>query len=131
MATRPATARSNISCRFAKSNCVRAMVSDGSVARNSGVLLPQTSLADAHAVLERLRKRYNQERCAHLPNDASLSVSIGITELSDADTAESLLKRADLALYVAKSGGRDRSEVRSADGTPPFPRQPETTFATK
>jgi diguanylate cyclase (GGDEF)-like protein len=96
-----------------------------------GVLLPQTSLADAHAVLERLRKHYNQERCAHLPDDASLSVSIGITELSDADTAESLLKRADLALYVAKSGGRDRSEVRSADGAPPSSRQPETTFATK
>jgi diguanylate cyclase (GGDEF)-like protein len=96
-----------------------------------GVLLRQTSLADAHAVLERLRKHYNQERCAHLPDDASLSVSIGITELSDADTAESLLKRADLALYVAKSGGRDRSEVRSADGAPPSSRQPETTFATK
>jgi diguanylate cyclase (GGDEF)-like protein len=96
-----------------------------------GVLLPQTSLADAHAVLERLRKRYNQERCAHLPDDASLSVSIGITELSDADTAESLLKRADLALYVAKSGGRDRSEVRSADGASPSSRRPETTFATK
>jgi diguanylate cyclase (GGDEF)-like protein len=96
-----------------------------------GVLLPRTSLADAHAILERLRKRYNQERCAHLPDDANLSVSIGITELSDADTAESLLKRADLALYVAKSGGRDRSEVRSADGAPPSPRRPETTAASK
>jgi PleD family two-component response regulator len=55
-----------------------------------------------------------------------LSVSIGITELSDGDTAENLLKRADLALYAAKSGGRDRSEVRPADTRPPMPRQPET-----
>jgi diguanylate cyclase (GGDEF)-like protein len=96
-----------------------------------GVLLPQTTLADAHAVLERLRKRFNQEHCAQLPDDATLSVSIGITELSDADTAESLLKRADLALYVAKSGGRDRSELRRADGGPPFPYHEETTLAGK
>ena len=91
-----------------------------------GLLLPQTALADAHAVLERLRKRFNQEHCAHLPDDTTLSVSIGITELSDGDTAEYLLKRADLALYAAKSGGRDRSEVRPADSRPPMPRHPET-----
>lgn len=91
-----------------------------------GLLLPQTALADAHAVLERLRKRFNQEHCAHLPDDTTLSVSIGITELTDGDTAEYLLKRADLALYAAKSGGRDRSEVHPADSRPPMPRHPET-----
>ena len=91
-----------------------------------GLLLPQTTLADAHMVLERLRKRFNQEHCAYLPDDTTLSVSIGITELSDGDTAENLLKRADLALYAAKSGGRDRSEVRPADTRPPMPRHPET-----
>ena len=91
-----------------------------------GLLLPQTALVDAHAVLERLRKRFNQEHCAHLPDDTMLSVSIGITELTDGDTAEYLLKRADLALYAAKSGGRDRSEVHPADSRPPMPRHPET-----
>ncbi|SAL39500.1 diguanylate cyclase [Caballeronia udeis] len=91
-----------------------------------GLLLPQTTLVDAHMVLERLRKRFNQEHCAYLPDDTTLSVSIGITELSDGDTAENLLKRADLALYAAKSGGRDRSEVRPADTRPPMPRHPET-----
>ncbi len=91
-----------------------------------GLLLPHTTLADAHTVLERLRKRFNQEHCAYLPDDTTLSVSIGITELSDGDTAENLLKRADLALYAAKSGGRDRSEVRPADTRPPMPRHPET-----
>jgi diguanylate cyclase (GGDEF)-like protein len=91
-----------------------------------GLLLPQTALADAHTVLERLRKRFNQEHCAYLPDDTTLSVSIGITELSDGDTAENLLKRADLALYAAKSGGRDRTEVHPADSKPPMPRHPET-----
>jgi diguanylate cyclase (GGDEF)-like protein len=91
-----------------------------------GLLLPQTALADAHTVLERLRKCFNQEHCAYLPDDTTLSVSIGITELSDGDTAENLLKRADLALYAAKSGGRDRTEVHLADSKPPVPRHPET-----
>lgn len=45
-----------------------------------GILLPQTNAADAHAVLERLRKHFNQEHCVHLPDSAALSVSIGMTE---------------------------------------------------
>ncbi|SAL44686.1 diguanylate cyclase [Caballeronia choica] len=83
-----------------------------------GLLLPQTALADAQAVLERLRKRFHHEHCAHLPEDAVLSVSIGITELAEGDATEWILSRADLALYEAKSRGRDRSEVRPADSMP-------------
>jgi len=95
-----------------------------------GVLLPQTSLADAQVVLERLRKRFHHEHCAHLPDDAVLSVSIGITELAGEDALEWLLSRADLALYEAKSRGRDRSEVRPADPRPPA-RHPEDSLAGK
>jgi diguanylate cyclase (GGDEF)-like protein len=95
-----------------------------------GILLPQTSLSDAHAVLERLRKRFYHDRCAHLPDDAALSVSIGITELAAEDAIEWILSRADLALYEAKSLGRDRSEVRPADATPPA-RHPEDSLAGK
>ncbi|SAK50037.1 diguanylate cyclase [Caballeronia hypogeia] len=95
-----------------------------------GILLPQTSLADAQAVLERLRKRFHHEHCAHLPDDAVLSVSIGITELAPEDALEWILSRADLALYEAKSRGRDRSEARPADPAPPT-RHPENTLAGK
>jgi len=95
-----------------------------------GILLPQTSLADAQAVLERLRKRFHHEHCAHLPDDAALSVSIGITELASDDALEWILSRADLALYEAKSRGRDRSEVRPADPGPST-RHPEDTLAGK
>jgi diguanylate cyclase (GGDEF)-like protein len=95
-----------------------------------GILLPQTSLADAQAVLERLRKRFHHEHCAHLPDDAALSVSIGITELAAEDALEWILSRADLALYEAKSRGRDRSEVRPADSSPPA-RHPEDSLAGK
>ncbi|WP_250533452.1 sensor domain-containing diguanylate cyclase [Caballeronia sp. AZ10_KS36] len=94
-----------------------------------GILLPQTSLADAQAVLERLRKRFHHEHCAHLPDDAVLSVSIGITEQANDDALEWMLSRADLALYEAKSRGRDRSEVRPAD--PPPTRHTEDSLAGK
>ncbi|MDR5853993.1 diguanylate cyclase [Caballeronia sp. LZ062] len=94
-----------------------------------GILLPQTSLADAQAVLERLRKRFHHEHCAHLPDDAVLSVSIGITEQASDDALEWILSRADLALYEAKSRGRDRSEVRPAD--PPPARHTEDSLAGK
>ncbi|SAL43888.1 sensor domain-containing diguanylate cyclase [Caballeronia humi] len=95
-----------------------------------GLLLPQTALADAQAVLERLRKRFHHEHCAHLPEDASLTVSIGITELAEGDATEWILSRADLALYEAKSRGRDRSEVRPAD-TAPSARRPENSLTGK
>ncbi|SAL18495.1 sensor domain-containing diguanylate cyclase [Caballeronia telluris] len=95
-----------------------------------GLLLPQTSLADAQAVLERLRKRFHHEHCAHLPDEAALSVSIGITELAEGDATEWILSRADLALYEAKSRGRDRSEVRPADSMPPA-RRPENSLTGK
>ena len=96
-----------------------------------GLLLPQTSIADAYAVLERLRKRFSQEHCAHLPEHATLSVSIGMTEMNADDTAEFLLKRADLALYAAKSGGRDRSEIHPADEVGTRSRRAETSLMAK
>jgi diguanylate cyclase (GGDEF)-like protein len=95
-----------------------------------GILLPQTSLADAQAVLERLRKRFHHDPCPNLPEDAVLSVSIGITELAADDALEWILSRADLALYEAKSLGRDRSEVRPADPAPPT-RHPADSLAGK
>lgn len=96
-----------------------------------GVLLPQTSSADAHAVLERLRKHFSQEHCVHLPDSATLSVSIGMTEAVPGDTAETLLKRADLALYAAKSGGRDRTIIRPADEPVAWSRRAETALMSK
>jgi len=59
-----------------------------------------------------------------------LSVSIGITELALDDALEWILSRADLALYEAKSRGRDRSEVRPADPGPSA-RHTEDTLAGK
>jgi diguanylate cyclase (GGDEF)-like protein len=92
-----------------------------------GIVLPATSLATGLAVVERLRAQVRAVRCAELADDVLLSVSVGITELAaKQDQLERLMSRADLALYSAKSAGRDRCAASPPDDTVP-PRMPERT----
>lgn len=75
------------------------------------VVLDHTEVNDAFAKAELLRE---QVTLAHIEGlgGSRLSASIGIaTHLPGQDTPESLLKKADEALYLAKQGGRNRSEV--------------------
>lgn len=62
------------------------------------VLLPKCSLAQASDVLERLRRA--------TPSGATASV--GVTEIQPGEDANSVLARADAALYEAKTAGRDQ-----------------------
>ncbi|WP_042271656.1 GGDEF domain-containing protein [Paraburkholderia heleia] len=85
-----------------------------------GILLPSTSLATGLVVLDRLREQVGKRVCVELPEEASVSVSIGVTELAAAqDQPERLMSRADLALYMAKAAGRDRCEAMTAEGVVP------------
>jgi diguanylate cyclase (GGDEF)-like protein len=76
------------------------------------VLLPETNVAGAWQVAERLRRRIAQ---AEIPTDRGamqITLSLGIAALSEecADL-ESLLECADRALYAAKQAGRNRVRV--------------------
>jgi diguanylate cyclase (GGDEF)-like protein len=93
-----------------------------------GILLPSTALGAGLDVVERLRIGLKATPCAKLPATAGLSVSIGITELSPDDAPERIVSRADLALYAAKSGGRDRSAAVPPDDTAPPTRTPATAL---
>ncbi|CAB3636200.1 sensor domain-containing diguanylate cyclase [Paraburkholderia rhynchosiae] len=84
-----------------------------------GLLLPATDLAGGREVVERLRLRLKAVPSSELPASVSLSVSIGITELSVDDLPERIMSRADTALYAAKTGGRDRTEALPPDDTAP------------
>ncbi|UYO00400.1 MAG: PleD family two-component system response regulator [Devosia sp.] len=74
------------------------------------VLMPDTDSAQAEAVAERVRQSI-AERAFEVSGGRPLSVtvSIGASRIeTPADTAEMLIKRADVALYRAKHEGRNR-----------------------
>jgi len=75
------------------------------------VVMPDTDLAKAYAVAERLRKQIAGEPFCREGSGQGLVVtaSVGLATLEAADdTPETILKRADQALYCAKRDGRNR-----------------------
>jgi two-component system, cell cycle response regulator len=74
------------------------------------VVMPETDLAVATMVAERLRRRIASEPFPIQQGARSITVtiSIGIAGLSGGDNAASILRRADQALYRAKREGRNR-----------------------
>jgi two-component system cell cycle response regulator len=75
------------------------------------VVLPETDMAVATMVAERLRRRIASEPFGIQDGsrDLDVTISIGIAALDGAsDNAATILKRADTALYRAKRDGRNR-----------------------
>lgn len=70
-------------------------------------LLPETSLEEALGVAERIRAA-----CAQPDTEPGCTVSIGVATNSQGnDTVDSLIARADAAMYRAKAKGRNRVET--------------------
>lgn len=87
------------------------------VARYGGeefaIVLPDTDAHGAHLVAETLRQAVRALRIAHVPEQgvAFLSVSLGVTSAHQPipdELPDTLLKKADEALYMAKASGRDQ-----------------------
>jgi two-component system cell cycle response regulator len=74
------------------------------------VVMPETDLAVATMVAERLRRRIATEPFPIQDGSRSIEVtiSVGISALTKDDDAGKILKRADGALYRAKRDGRNR-----------------------
>jgi two-component system cell cycle response regulator len=75
------------------------------------LVMPETDIAVAAMVAERLRRRIASERFSiqQGANSLEVTISIGIAALNGADdNAAAILKRADTALYRAKRDGRNR-----------------------
>jgi len=108
----------------------KALRTSDHVARFGGeefvVLLPGTGVERALGVAERIQAALRLP-CEGIKKGSSLpvcTVSIGVACQTDPEEdLDSLLMRADQALYAAKAHGRDRAEV--AEPLPPSPRLAE------
>lgn len=74
-----------------------------------GVILPETSIAGAKIVAERLRNSMAGKEVTFNNIPITVTASIGVTELrQDTPSYEALIHEADLALYESKTKGRNR-----------------------
>ncbi|WP_457153577.1 PleD family two-component system response regulator [Mesorhizobium sp. P5_C1] len=81
------------------------------------VVMPDTDGTVAERVAERIRAEIAQAPFAIGPDGKTteVTVSVGVSSvLKGVDTVAALMKRADLALYEAKSGGRNRVVAKAA-----------------
>lgn len=80
------------------------------------LLMPDTSAEQALALNDELREIFL--KCKFNYNDDVFSVtsSVGISAFTAGDEPEDMLKKADLALYQSKHGGRNRCTVHVSQG---------------
>ncbi|SEA71638.1 diguanylate cyclase (GGDEF) domain-containing protein [Desulfuromusa kysingii] len=72
------------------------------------LVLPETVGREAILVAERIRQEFENTNISYEGRHLYVTASIGIGEYRTGDTAESLIKRADEAMYKAKASGRNK-----------------------
>jgi diguanylate cyclase (GGDEF)-like protein len=76
------------------------------------VLFPDTSLDQARQSAERLRATLREQRLRIDEQDVTVTLSLGLACYETGDVLfDQIARRADIALYVAKTQGRDRVEI--------------------
>jgi diguanylate cyclase len=103
-------------------NCVKGQ---DTAARFGGeefaVVLPNTGLAGGVALAETIRKTIASKKLVRKGSDAELgaiTLSLGVAEVAPDEAVDSLIRRADQALYAAKRGGRNRVVATNAATSP-------------
>lgn len=76
--------------------------------------LPETNAKEAREVADRLRQVVRDQPVWVDSQEVRFTVSIGITQGIVTDDMDTALRRADKAMYLAKSRGRDRVELATA-----------------
>jgi diguanylate cyclase (GGDEF)-like protein len=74
-------------------------------------LLPMTNLMEAQVLAERLREKVANSETIKTQHRFSVTVSIGVAQITERDSQKQLIQRADEALYRAKAAGRNRVEL--------------------
>ena len=72
-------------------------------------------LSEARATAERVRSKV-ENLCFETPKGTfTLTCSLGVSEWASGDSIDGMLRRADIALYAAKNGGRNRVVIADPD----------------
>ncbi|MBN9023190.1 MAG: GGDEF domain-containing protein, partial [Rhizobiales bacterium] len=105
--------------RHVVSQCLGALRESDYVGRLGGeefcVMLPETMPEDALGVAERIRQKVGETPAISGRHAIGVTVSIGIAGALPADGAVlDMIKRADRAMYEAKSAGRNRSRIATS-----------------
>jgi diguanylate cyclase (GGDEF)-like protein len=73
------------------------------------IVLPETNLEGAKALADGLREKVEQSRFVFQNESISVTISIGVAVLGEADrTSQDLIKHSDQKLYEAKRAGRNQ-----------------------
>ncbi|MDT5123344.1 MAG: hypothetical protein QOC96_2826 [Acidobacteriota bacterium] len=99
--------------------CLKSALRGADVASRYGgeefcILLPQTTLEEAAAIAERIKRRVLRMRFPHGKTQplGAVTVSIGISAFHPGvETPEAMIEYADRALYLAKHHGKNRVET--------------------
>lgn len=76
------------------------------------VFLPETDIESAAEAAERIRSRFEKLKITAGANEIKATLSTGVSKLIVSDTSpETIMERADKALYLAKENGRNRIET--------------------
>lgn len=100
-------------------HCLKSALRAADVASRYGgeefcILLPQTAVAEAGVIADRIRQRVSTTEFPHgkAQSLGQVTISIGVSTFTkNIDTSENIIAAADRALYQAKSLGKDRIEV--------------------
>ncbi|HET8781135.1 MAG TPA: diguanylate cyclase [Pyrinomonadaceae bacterium] len=99
-------------------HCLKAALRSADVASRYGgeefcILLPQTAIAEAATIADRIRHRVNTTHYPHGKTQplGRVTISIGVSTFSPiVNNSETIIAAADRALYQAKSLGKNRVE---------------------
>ena len=98
--------------RIAAARIISAARASDEIGRYGGeeflFILQNTGIDEGRDVAERVRARINSDVIHAVDANIRVSLSLGIAQARDSDIVDTLIDRADAALYAAKLAGRDR-----------------------
>ena len=103
----------------AAANCIKDAVRGSDITFRYGgeefvILLSGTNIEGAKIIADRIRKNVENHAIAYGMEIIKLTASLGISTLRANDDSDSIIQRADNAMYCAKENGRNQAQTELA-----------------